>query len=290
MPFLALVFALLLLPASLQAKERLIWFIWDLPPEFVKSGPWANQGYGDKFLKYFIDHMPQYDHKVQRVNIPRWSSEALRPNRCSAHIWGGFFPDQLIESKPYSFTPPHVLIAPKRHQERLGPPGSTVSLGQILAKGEMRLIAQKVNFNESAKQSRYPVLFPFLKPYMGKKNLVELSGGRNDVDLRLLEHGRGDITIGYPTTITTQQRVFNLGDNFVSYNLREHYFYKKVYVACNNTPFGQKVIAQINQLLTPQTLKTFLAYHEEWNDGAPHFRKTYLDYFIHGKELGRVID
>ncbi|SCA56481.1 conserved exported hypothetical protein [Candidatus Terasakiella magnetica] len=290
MRFVLLVFLFFSCLSTAQAKESITWFIWDLPPEFVKAGKWKNQGYGDKFLKYFMTHLPDYDHKIQRVNIPRWSSEVLKPQRCSAHLWGGFFPGQLVESKPYSFTPPHVLIFHKRHAKRIGSPGSTVSIGELLKQSDLKLIIQKINFNEDAKQTRYPVLFPWLKPYMGQKNLIELSGGRNDVDLRLLKSGRADYTIGYPTTITTQQRVFGIENEYVSYNIREHYLFKKVYVACNNSDFGKEVIAKVNKILTKETLRTFLGYHEEWNDNDPYFRQTYTDYFINDKELLRVID
>jgi hypothetical protein len=273
-----------------QTKEPLIWFIWDLPPEFISSGPWKNKGYADKFLEFFIDNLPGYDHSVQIVNIPRWSREVLKPNRCSAHLWGGFFPNQLLLSKPYTFTPPHVAIFHRRHQNRIGTPGTVVSLPDLLKQLDLTLLIMRLNFNDNAEQSRYPVLHPYLAPYIGKKNLIEQLGIRNFINLKLLSRDRGDYTIGYPTTIKTQQRINDLGDHFIAYPIEEHNLYKAVYVACNNDEHGRTVINKINALLTKDTILKFLSYHEEWNNKDLEFRRTTIDYFINNKKLENVIE
>ncbi|MDV7341170.1 hypothetical protein RYZ26_16300 [Terasakiella sp. A23] len=272
------------------ATEKITWLIWDLPPEFVRTGPLQNQGYADKFLQHFMEWLPDYDHHIQYVNVPRWSTEIFKPQRCSAHLWGGFFPDKLLLSKGYTFTPPHVLIFPKRHQRRIGVPGTPQSIEELLKQEDLKLATMRLIFNNDAGQSRYPVLYPYLKPYLNKENLVQQSGGRNHIDLRLLLHGRVDYTIGYPTTITNQRRSDGLGDDYISYPIIEHDIYKKVYVACENDAFGQKIIERINQHFTEEALIQFLKYHEEWNGGNIPFRTTYMDYFIHKKDVPNVID
>jgi len=271
-----------------EKKEPIIWFIWDLEPEFVKSGPWKKTGYADKFLQYFIDNLPSYDHTIQEVNIPRWSRDALKPNRCAAHLWGGFFPGKLVYSKPYSFTPPHVAVFHKRHQKRIGPKDSVVSLKELLKQTDLTLMILRLNLDKGALQSRYPILFQYLAPYVGKSNLIELSGSSNVVNLKLLDRNRADYTLGYPTTITAQRRIKNLGDDYITYRLKEHNLYKTVHVACNNDRYGRDVINKINTLLTKETLMKFLSYHEEWNGGDAEFRRTTVDYFIRRKALGNV--
>ncbi len=276
--------------AHAENKQPLEWLIWDLPPEFVESGPWKDQGYADKFLKFFMENLPGYEHSVLVVNVPRWSLEVLKPNRCSAHLWGGFFPDQLLLSKPYSFTPPQVAVFPKRLKERIGPEGTVVSLEELLKQPDLTLIIMRLNFNEEAEQSRYPVLHPYLAPYVGKENLIEQMDIRNVVDLRILGLGRADYTIGYPTTITAQKRINNLSDEYVAYHFKEHNLYKNVHVACKKDAHGRGVIKKINALLTKKTLLKFLSYHEEWNNKDPEFRRTTIDYFIKGKKLKNVIE
>jgi len=287
---IAVCFLTLTSPSYSQDKQPLTWFIWDLPPEFIKSGPWKNQGYADKFLSHFIKNLPEYEHRVERVNIPRWSREVLKPNRCSAHLWGGFFPNQLLLSKPYSFTPPQVAIFHKRHREMIGPKGTIVSLEALLKKPELRLLIMRINFNKEAEQSRYPVLFSYLKPYIGKPNLIELGTLKNVANLKLLGRGRAEYTIGYPSTITTQKRVDGLSDDYIAYQLKEHNLYKNVHVACRNDSFGRGVIEKINAMLTKETLLEFLSYHDEWNGNNAEFRRMTVEYFIEGKELDNVVE
>lgn len=272
-----------------QEKKTIEWLIWNLPPEFVQSGPWKDQGYADKFLKFFKDNLPEYEHSTIVVNVPRWSREAFRDNRCTAHLWGGFFTDRLLYSKPYSFTPPQVAVFHKRHQERIGPEGTVVSIEELLKQSDLTLMILRLNFNDEAGQSRYPVLHPYLEPYVGKPNLVELAGLENVVDLRLLSRERADFTVGYPSTITTQRRLKNLGDDFIAYHFKEHNLYKNVHVACNKNTHGREVIKKINALITKDALMEFLSYHEEWNNHDAEFRQTTIDYFINGKDLKNVL-
>ncbi len=276
-------------PALAQKKEPLLWFVWDLAPEFINSGPWKDQGYADKFLKFFIDNLPGYDHSIRDVNVPRWSREVLGPNRCTAHLWSGFFPDQLLLSRAYSFTPPHVAVFHQRHEARIGASGTVVSLEELLKQTDLTLMIMRLNFSDKADQSRYPVLHSYLAPWVGKANLIEQSSRSNVVNLRLLELGRADYTLGYPSTIMTQKRVNNLQGEYVTYHLKEHNLYKNVYVACRNDEFGRRVIKKINALLTDETLMKFLSYHEEWNNGDADFRRTTIDYFINNKKLDNVI-
>ncbi len=278
-------------PSSIaENKPPLLWFIWDLPPEFIVSGPLKGQGYADKFLDFFIDNLPEYDHSIQHVNIPRWSREVMGSNRCTAHVWGGFFPDQLMLSKPYSFTPPQMAIFPKRLQQRIGPKGTMVSLEELLKPQDLKLMIVGLNFSDKAKQSRYPVLHKYIAPYIGKTNLIEQISHSNIINLRLLELGRADFTLGYPTTVTTQKRVNDLKGEYIAYGLKEHNAYKNVYVACRNNAFGRDVIEKINKLLTAETLMKFLSYHEEWNNRDEKFRDTTIEYLINGKKLKNVIE
>ncbi len=273
-----------------KTKEPIIWFIWDLPPEFVRTGPWENQGYADKFLKLFVKNLPEYEHSIQEVNVTRWSREVLKPNRCSAHLWGGFFPNKLLLSKPYSFTPPHVAIFHRRHQKRIGPKGTIVSLKELLTQTDLRLMIMRLNVSEDAEQSRYPVLYPYLRPYLGETHLIEQKNSRNVVNLKLLNRDRADYTLGYPSTITAQRRIKGLRDDYIAYHLKEHSLYKAVYVACNNDNHGRAVIQKINTLLNKKTFMKFLSYHEEWNNEDAEFRRTTIDYFIKGKKLDNVIE
>ncbi len=272
------------------AKKRITWFIWDLPPEFVSSGPYQGQGYADKFLQFFIQQLPEYQHSILAVNVPRWSLQARVPGTCTAHLWGGFYPELLAYSKAYTFTPPHILIFNKKYEQRFGPQGTVLSIEELLKQRNLKLLLVKVDFNKAASQSRYPVLYQYLKPHLGDPNLVEHSIHHNFINLDMLEKGRGDYTIGYPSTIASQKRTLGVVGEFISYRIKEHNLYKKVHVACFNDAFGREVIKKVDRSLTKDVLLKFLEYHEEWNNKDPYFRQTTIDYFIKGLNLPNVID
>ncbi len=211
--------------AEAAEKPPIYWLIWHLTPEFIETGDLAGQGYTDKFLKFFIANLPEYDHRIQWINVRRWSSEALKPNRCSPHIWGYFYPDKLALSKPFTFTAPQMVIFHERHKVRLGPTDTVLSLQKLLKQDDLTLVLPTL-FSDAAKtQVRFPVLNKYLEPYVGKANLMQLGGLTNEANLRLLTLDRADYTLGYPTVIAAQNRVHGVGDNFVAYNIKEHNLY-----------------------------------------------------------------
>lgn len=105
---------------EISEKPTLRWLVWELSPEFIPQGPLKGQGYADKFLAFFIERMPEYKHEIVWTNVNRWNVESQRPNHCTPHVWGDFFKDTSLLSRPYTFTAPHVLIAHQRMQPRLG--------------------------------------------------------------------------------------------------------------------------------------------------------------------------
>lgn len=286
-------FALLVQSAPTMAaspQPTIYWLVWELSPEFIKKGDWAGKGYADKFLEYFTKHLPGYDHVIQWTNVRRWSQEALRPNRCSSHLWGHFYRDQLVYSKAYTFTPPHTLIFHKRFQEQLGPPGSVVSIAELLENPDLRLVTLPLFPNGKNKEARYPILRDYLEPHLDKPNYIQFGGLANEVNLLFLEKDRADYTIGYPSTVTAQVRSKGIQDNFIYYRIKEHQRYKKIYVACYGDAFGKQVIAKINAALTKEALSEFIDYHEEWNQRDPEFRRASEAFFLHGKTLDNVVD
>lgn len=288
---LALLFSLQLFstPTHADEKPEINWLIWELSPEFIRSGPLTGQGYADKFLAYFIERLPEYKHQVTWLNVNRWNIESQKTQHCTPHVWGDFFKDSTVLSKPYTFTAPHKVIFHKRYQERFGPADTTLSLEKLLTDESLRLMTLPIYVGQEEKHARYPVLHTYLKPYIGKPNLIENKGGRNEVNLKLLQRQRIDYAIGYPNTITSQRRINGLDDEFINYRLKEHNLYKKIYVSCRDTNFGNEVIRKINAMLTEDTYRTFLSYQEEWNGGDAEFRKITLDHFINGIEAENII-
>lgn len=274
--FLLIVLSLTFLiaaPSRASEKDNAIhWLVWELSPEFIRNGPYAGRGYADRYLKFFIDNLPEYRHEVEWTNIKRWPREALKPGRCSPFIWGHFFRDRLVYSHPYTLTTPHVVVTHKRHRKRLGPEGTVLSLAELLKQKDLTFLTLQLYAGKNQTQPRYPLLHAYIAPHIGKGNVVELTHGTNEVDLRLIERGRADYALGYSTSIIAQQRDRGLGGDLISYDIEEHRAYKKIYVSCFGDGFGKGVVARINELLTPEQLERFIGYTEEWNGRIETFR------------------
>nr|CRH06415.1 Exported protein of unknown function [Candidatus Magnetococcus massalia] len=265
--------ATLLTPVTVSATEKksITWLVWELSPEYIRSGPMAGQGFADHYLNYFIKHLPEYQHRIVWTSIRRFHREALRPGRCAPHIWGHFYPDRFVYSKPYLLTPPHMAIFHRRFEERFGPTDQLLSLVDLLEREKLTLMTPKQYKN----QHRYPVLHPYMAPYLGTPQIKEMSHAANEVDLRLIERGRADFSLGYPTTIHAQKRDRGIKGDFIAYGLQEHQTYKEIHVGCFGDEQGQAVVAKINGLRDRQMLEQFLGLYEEWNDGHPLYRRAF---------------
>ncbi len=228
--------------STTEEKPTVNWLIWELAPEFIRSGDYAGKGYADQFLAYFKKAFPEYQHRNHWVSIKRWRHELKNDYTCTPHVWSGFGEGFLHYSKPYTLTPPMGILAHRRNQRRLGEPGSIISLQKILAVEDLTLIILPLMSGTDNRQSRYPHLDQYLQPYIGKKNLYELSYGANEVNLKMLDRDRAQYTLTYPTTAATNVKIKGIENSYVFYNIEEYPYYKKIYVACRDSEFGRKMV------------------------------------------------
>lgn len=267
-------------PSHSASEKTITWLIWELSPEFIRFGPMAGQGFADQYLDFFIEQLPEYKHNILWTSIRRFHREALLPGRCSPHIWGHFYPDRWVYSKPYTLTPPHVAIFHQRFEKRYGPPGTMLSLADLLGREKLTVMTAK----QYEGQQRYPVLHPYIEPYFGTSQVKEMTHSANEVDLRLIERGRADFSLGYPTTINAQKRDRGLKGDFIAYDLSENQIYKEIHVGCFGDVVGREVVAQINTKLNQEVLEYFLKLYEQWNNGHPLFRKAFTEKILSTEE------
>jgi uncharacterized protein (TIGR02285 family) len=62
---------LLVLPARCFAAQTVTWMSEDLPPVYIYRGPFAGEGIGDLSVRFLIDHLPEYQHRMVRADTPR---------------------------------------------------------------------------------------------------------------------------------------------------------------------------------------------------------------------------
>jgi len=273
---------LFLINSTLYSKESIKWLIWELNPEFIHHGKQAQQGYADKFLKTFIKKLPEYNHTIIWLNTKRWFKESSKYGSCTPHIWKRFKLDDQYYSEPYTLTSPHGILIHKKNVGKFGEEGDILSLENILKDNSLMLTVPLVKYKDMG--SRYPILYKYFKPYIGEKNVQEITTNANEINPKMLDKNRTDYLIAYPTTAQSFARINNEKNNYIFYSIKEDPYYKKIYVSCDKSSLGKEVIEKINTLFTQELYEEFLSYHEEWNNKNPQFRKKYTDYFIKGIE------
>lgn len=291
---------LILLPTAVKADQTIRWLIWDFKPDYIVNGEFQGQGYGDKLLARLKGILPEYKHQEQLVNSKRWAVEAQRANTCTPLLWQGFLPGKIVYTRAYGVTAPYVAVVheDKAHlvkeylvaEPERGRVGGTISLATLLAKTKLRLGVLPIYMDGEENNARYPLLHPYIKPYLGTDKVKEFGGTKNQLNLRLLDSNRVDYVIENPITAPTTSKLNNERNKYLNFRLTEENAHKKIAVACTNDEFGRKVTDKVNAHITPQFSVEFLEYMEEWNGHDPLFRETVLDYFVKGVETPNVID
>lgn len=289
---LLLLVLLLSAHSSLEAsqKEEILWVKWTLVPEYIQSGKFKDQGYLDHFLRYVQQQLPEYQHKSEFQTLNRISLSWQKGNVCSLHLWLGYWPEKIVYSNPYAFTPRFGIVTKKtsalakQFQDQ-----ESISLQYLLEHTPYRLGMLPLYY-EGSKDSRYPLLAPLIEPHVGTNKVNEFINNKNEVSVVYLEKGRVDYIIRQRITQFAELKNSEKQDNYKFYFLDEGRRHKLVASACSNTEFGKKVIGKINALIDKGFHLQYLKYRRQWDDENPTFDNTFIDYFINKKPIAYVTE
>ncbi len=268
-------------PQWVGAKENLVWMEAVLPPFFIHSGANRDQGYGDVVTEILKAHMPQYNHGEIKTNVTRHFYMFKQGEQvCSVGLYKTPEREQFMYfSIPSFITLPPVIIIKKENFSRFGN-RATVSLDAIL--GDRNLM---IGF---AKDRSYGnTLDEVFNRHQGQTNLVEFTGQELSLNLfKMLMLGRLDGLIGLPEEALYQAEQMGLRDQLVTLTLSENlhnYDGWMSCVACSKTPWGKKVIENVNQvLLEHRPSEEYRAAYERWLDpnSIAEYRRAYTDVFL----------
>ncbi|WP_041577287.1 TIGR02285 family protein [Bdellovibrio bacteriovorus] len=232
----------------LAGAEDITWIRWDDPPIFVFSGPFKGQGVLDTVEDELRKKLPQYQHKTLEGTVPRVLKEAeSRTHICNAGWlatpeWSKLF----YFSTPVFVIPANGILLPK---SRLGEVRNLApySLQKFLdAKKSWKLGVGRLygeGIDEVLTKNNY------------QKNPQVITIATSLRVHKMLHANRIQYTLGYPFEAVYYNELLNSkADSVVHIPVTENSARVEVVVACPKTPWGAKVIADVDRALQNKAL------------------------------------
>lgn len=275
-PLCALALIVLLLgPASsalAQSRETLVWLKRDLPPLTIFDGPKKGQGLIDQLLLLLIAAMPQYQHRVMRVNRARGLQMLHEPSlTCDAALnWSKEREQWIAFSIPVFRAMSNGLAVRRVDQHVLAPflIDGEVDLERLLASGTEKLgIIAERNYGEFLDALLKQAPSDALAPHYGNDAIGSL--------LQMQRLGRLHLLLGYRPEIRYHAELQGIAeDDLQFYPIRGTGKYLSGYIGCTDTAQGRQAILEINRVLKSLPREHLDEAYAAWLD--PQSRSEYL--------------
>jgi len=256
-----------------QARERLLWLVRDLPPFTIFEGAEKGQGVVDQMLPLLIAQMPEYDHAIVRVNRARGiqmlqdrSSFTCDPTL----LWTAERAKFVHFSVPTLGVMSGGLVVRKQGEALLAPflEGQQVDLKGLLDSTQLKLgIVAGRSYSTQIDDILRQLPDDVFSRHYGNDATASL--------LQMQQLGRLQLVLGYWPEVRylIQQQGGSL-DDYRFHPIRGVNRYQFLHVGCSDSPLGREAIAHIDQLLPALRRDTLPALYARWLD--PELRGDYL--------------
>jgi len=256
-----------------QARERLLWLVRDLPPFTIFEGAEKGQGVVDQMLPLLIEQMPEYDHAIVRVNRARGiqmlqdrSSFTCDPTL----LWTAERAKFVHFSVPTLGVMSGGLVVRKQGEALLAPflEGQQVDLKGLLDSTQLKLgIVAERSYSTQIDDILRQLPDSVFSRHYGNDATASL--------LQMQQLGRLQLVLGYWPEVRylIQQQGGSL-DDYRFHPIRGVNRYQFLHVGCSDSPLGREAIAHIDQLLPALRRDTLPALYARWLD--PELRGDYL--------------
>lgn len=226
-------------PASVR------WLVLDFPPYHIVSGAQQGQGLRDKYLRELQADLPQFKHSVEFASVARMTG-LMQANEPVCTVSQLKTPERenyaLFSRRPYGQQLPVRLIAhPHTIARNAALRQDVVSLKHLLETTPLTLgLVEKRRFGQ--------VLDDLLQNEQNKHVIRFNSDTLLAAQIKLMEHGRYDLTLGYTLEVEWLRQNDPLLKPVVYLPLAESDALVPTYVSCARSDTGEAVIAAINAL------------------------------------------
>ncbi|MEG3638773.1 TIGR02285 family protein [Magnetococcus sp. PR-3] len=256
------------IPAMAQMTPTNIrWLIFDFPPIYVVSGPLQGQGFVDHMEQDIKQRLPQYQHSRSTTNIKRVleTIKAQQQVCASGLLWTENQAQYITYSLPFMFVLPAKFVIRAEDLPRFQPyldPNGALSLRQLLNQTDLIL-----GYTHARAYSK--TLAPIIEHDTNPTN--SLASNRDSVTkplINMLNHKRFDYTIAFPSEVRFLAQELSIApETFLTIPILESNWAQHAYVGCPKTPWGEQVIARVNQEIKKlRTQPGFMEHYLYWLD------------------------
>lgn len=261
-----------------QAKERLLWLVRDLPPFTIFEGEGKGQGVVDQMLPLLIRQMPEYDHAIVRVNRARGiqmlqdaSSFTCDPTL----LWTAERAKYVHFSKPTLGVISGGLVVRNQGAALLAPflDGQQIDLKGLLNATQLKLgIVAERSYSTQIDDILQQLPDSALSRHYGNDATASL--------LQMQRLGRLPWVLGYwPEVRYLIQQQGGALDEYQFHPIQGVNRYQFLHVGCSDSPLGREAVAHIDQLLPTLRSGTLPALYARWLD--PELQADYLEQSKH---------
>lgn len=257
-----------------QAKPTLVWLLRDLPPLTIFEGPKKGQGVIDQLMPQLIAGMPQYEHRLMRVNRAR-GLQMLHENpfACDpALLWNKERAQWVAYSIPAIRAVSNGLVVRQQDRAVLEPyvVNGEVNLSALLAATDRKVgVVAERSYGELIDTVLLQAPGGALTAHYGNDALSNL--------LSMQRLGRLQVVLGYWPEIRYQAKQAQINeDELEFYPIQGNGKYLSGYVACSDTTQGRQAITEINHLLRTLPHNHLNELYAAWLD--PDRREDYLEH------------
>jgi len=247
-------------PGAVRAEQGITWITHPMPPAFISDGPDAGAGVGDLQLRFLMQHLGRYDHRVLRSSFARmWTQMAREDGVCAQSVF--LSPERR-----------KVAVFTRRALREVGyrlyarPDAAKRFTPYLTAAGEVDFsrLARETDMHGAYFGTRLlpePVAGP-LESAEARTDLQQAQSTRQL--LQMLAAGRLDFFLAVGNEVAFYHR----GD-LASFPLKDVAPFNDVYIACSDKPLGRAVIAQIDSLQAQDAQwAEFVAPMRRWHTAA----------------------
>lgn len=272
--------ACMMVPAVASA-DTITWYKPEFPPLSIVNGPHAGKGYSDRIETFLIKALDAYDHQVVVAPFKRTLRDMRNGlNACSVTLLKNSEREKFVAfTKPARLLLPNSLIVRATDRDRLAPymdANGEVSVDALIADGRMKL-------GYSDGRSYTKPLDALIEKYRAHENLVERHGKEGPKGLlTMLTRGHIDAMFAQPVEAQFHGMAMSVENDIAVISIAEISDYTVGYIGCSKTPWGEKVVAEINAILeTAVKDEEFRSFYEGFldRDSVIRYRSVYNKFF-----------